>query len=1756
MPNPNLNTTPTMIQKLLLLVRSLFLNFNFSQEKFLTTNQNWILGIIFFLSSFVNYGQCTYPSGASQVDDVYTFCTDLNSTFTTSNVNAGNYVLVDVVKGYEYTFSVGNVWSSNGDPNRENITLFDASNNTNFGTLGYVRGNSGASVNWIATISGRIKVLLSKNCGTASSGGTLTLTQNAVGNNLDSQTVAGANTWRGHIYNAGGAEPTPFSNANYAGYYTIPTINFNETFGSSTACIPVYSNGTVRASMYAEGFAVRYRMTYTNTAGCYLIKVTGDDGVRLSINGGTSYIFDRWVEQGATTYDYILVNLTATTNFVLDYYENATDNRVSFDIIPFNAALNTITAPTAVSFCNGGDPGVIEGSMQYNSADVNTANPYINFQWQRQVDGGGFSNISGATNRTYDPPAYLANGTANDIVYQYKRLATVNTTKVPGATCAFSESNVVTVTNYRSSAGGTVSADQIICSGTQPGNITLTGNVGIVTKWQKTTDATFNTGIVDIPVTGTTLTGATIGNLAATTYFRAVVQSGSCMAANSSSVTIRVTQTPTITLNKTNETCASSNNGTITPVLSGGLSNIRYIKLTQKYVNTDAYQQVGEIEAFEIFTGTNVARSSNGATASATSTWSAAYPPSSAIDGNISGTNNFWHSASTNINEYILVDLQSGKNIDYLKIYNRTDCCSERGQNMLLELFDASNNLVYSKTVDLYQTNTVRNVTVNVLDVFWADSATTLNRTSLDSGTYTFNYSDVGGCSANPQANIGAINADAAITSVTGANSICIGGATTPYTANGAVLGGGTGAWSSSSPLIASVDASGNVTGLAAGTTNIVYTIAGGCAGTKSASKAIVVNANATITSVTGASSICIGGTTTPYTATGVVLGGGTGTWSSSSPLIASVDVSGNVTGLVAGTTNIVYTITGGCTGTKSAQISITVTANLSPISISPTPAQAFCATSSGTLLTVAETGGGTITRQWGKRTTTGGTIMNISGATGSTYTPTGADLGVGNWLIVCTSTPTCGSVRISNEVPVSVSANINASVSIAALPSGAICSGASVTFTATPVNPGTTPSYQWYKGSTAISLATGSTYTSTALANSDAISVRMISNATPCLTGSPATSNIITMTVNPTPTAPSASVTTQPTCAVPTGTITVSSPLPGAGISYSIDGSDYSNTSGVFINVAPSVTPYNVTIRNSSGCTSTSTAVTVNNPSGKVWNGSVSTNWTTAANWTPSGVPAITDCVVIPSTGTKPEIAVGSSVNVYSITVNSGGLLTVRSTGILTVATSVNVATGGDLVFEDDSSLLQTSTDNTINTGNITYKRITAPVRRYDFTFWSSPVTRTPNYTLNDLSPDTLFDKYYSFNPGTGWIISYSGAIPMDKGKGYIVRAPQYYDITNAAVYPATFIGKPNNGTIVVTGPITGKSFLLGNPYPSGLNATTFINDNSALGADVGALYFWTHNTPPSNLATGDYTYNYISADYAVFSLTGSITTNGATSPVGYKAAPTGIIAAGQAFFISASSTKEITFTNGMRVGAANDQFFKNAKANDEGKNRLWLNLTNTQGAFKQTLIGYLDGATNSWDINYDAKTLSGNTYVDFYSLNDTQKLSIQGRAMPFDNTDLIPLGYVSSIAGDFTISIDHADGLFDSQAVYLEDKKVGKTVDLRAGNYTFTTAIGTFTDRFVLSYTNKTLGTGDFENIENGLLVSVKDKTIKITSAKELIKEVTVFDINGKLLYDKKKVGSGELQVSNLQAANQVLLVKVTLENGFTTTRKIVFQ
>src|SRR6187200_135353 len=85
----------------------------------------------------------------------------------------------------------------------------------------------------------------------------------------------------------------------------------------------------------------------------------------------------------------------------------------------------------------------------------------------------------------------------------------------------------------------------------------------------------------------------------------------------------------------------------------------------------------------------------------------------------------------------------------------------------------------------------------------------------------------------------------------------------------------------------------------------------------KSAYQAIEVRPNAAVTSVTGGTSPLCSGATTDVIANGVVLGGGTGAWSSSDAAVATVNASGHVTAIGAGSTNIIYTITDGCSGTR-----------------------------------------------------------------------------------------------------------------------------------------------------------------------------------------------------------------------------------------------------------------------------------------------------------------------------------------------------------------------------------------------------------------------------------------------------------------------------------------------------------------------------------------------------------------------------------------------------------------------------------------------------------------------------------------------------------------------------------------------------------------------------------------------------------------------------------------------------------------------
>jgi hypothetical protein len=164
-----------------------------------------------------------------------------------------------------------------------------------------------------------------------------------------------------------------------------------------------------------------------------------------------------------------------------------------------------------------------------------------------------------------------------------------------------------------------------------------------------------------------------------------------------------------------------------------------------------------------------------------------------------------------------------------------------------------------------------------------------------------------------------------------------------------------------------------------------------------------------------------------------------------------------------------------------------------------------------------------------------------------------------------------------------------------------------------------------------------------------------------------------------------------------------------------------------------------------------------------------------------------------------------------------------------------------------------------------------------------------------------------------------------------------------------------------------------------------------------------------------------------------------------------------------------------------------------------------------------------------------------------------IQGRALPFDPTDEIKLGFTSTVAGNFTIEIDETDGLLSNQSVFIEDKWSNTVVDLNQTGYAFTTAIGTFDDRFVVRFINKTLTVNDTEKDKESVFVSSKNKELRVNSTKELIKEITIYSVEGKKIYHKNGINKTDFSITNWFLVPQIVLVKIGMQNGLSVTKKV---
>lgn len=560
------------------------------------------------------------------------------------------------------------------------------------------------------------------------------------------------------------------------------------------------------------------------------------------------------------------------------------------------------------------------------------------------------------------------------------------------------------------------------------------------------------------------------------------------------------------------------------------------------------------------------------------------------------------------------------------------------------------------------------------------------------------------------------------------------------------------------------------------------------------------------------------------------------------------------------------------------------------------------------------------------------------------------------------------------------------------------------------------------------------------------------------------------------------------------------------------------------------------------------------------------STTWVSPGVWD-NGAPDINTNTVLDfdyDTTTSSFSACRLTINSGALNIRNGDYVEVYND--LIIDGTLDIETEGSLIMIDDAGTVT-------NNGTTNVHKTTTEMETYDYTYWSSPV----DYSVSGTAVQTILtgfrpSKIYSFNTSqfsdldadsfdddqNSWTQHFSF---MSSGSGYAAMT----DGGNGHFRTITFNGRLNTGIISVPVSLSQNNAdanddwnLLGNPYPSAIFVDDFVDHNTNLD---GTVYLWTHEDDISISNPGPNAYNFNSNDYAMYNRVGGVGTASTGNPA--STVPTGYIASGQGFFIDAISAGTIEFTNAMRDRTySNDDFFRNSESDSSTlpsiteKDRMWINMTNPDGAFSQILIGYLADGTLGKDRLYDGIRLEGSNYIDFYSKDDTNlyKYGIQGRP-PFTMEDVIPLGYESGILGELTISLSETEGVLNTVTVYLRDNQLDIIHNLTNSDYTFTTGNGDFSNRFEILFQAEALSIIDNEIDPNQLsIIELQNGSVKFSVKNNLtINTVEILDLLGRTLYKLK--GNNATEIFELHNLSQTAYIaKVGLSNGQTITKRAI--
>ena len=555
-------------------------------------------------------------------------------------------------------------------------------------------------------------------------------------------------------------------------------------------------------------------------------------------------------------------------------------------------------------------------------------------------------------------------------------------------------------------------------------------------------------------------------------------------------------------------------------------------------------------------------------------------------------------------------------------------------------------------------------------------------------------------------------------------------------------------------------------------------------------------------------------------------------------------------------------------------------------------------------------------------------------------------------------------------------------------------------------------------------------------------------------------------------------------------------------------------------------------------GCTNTT-----------IWNGMT---WSNGIPNSPHTMIIIDNNFVANTSNTLNQKLVGCSFEILR------GNIVIPTGYSIIIENEIEIEPGVSFTLQDDANLIQINEDDVQNTGHILVERtFRFSPERNQYNFVNSPVIGQNIKEIYNGQPKA---QYY--RESTNSFVFFNGDYVPGRGQALSEPSPSDEQSNKTT---AVFEGVPFNGSFTLaelSNTHTGFH-LVGNPYPSALDLDSLYVQNPDL---ERRFLFWDNrgNTQITQYGDGYQGQHY--AQYNAESGTG-IPAAGVDSDLYKVRIPNGKLAVASAVMtrlIDTVTIGEIHLNNSQRTTAETQKFF--GKNLTQEKDRYWLSLSTPSQMSMINAIVYYEGGKDEYGWE-DSKASSSSENI--YSILGNHKLSIQGKPA-FNISDTIQLGYKSFQSGTYKIDLHKTEGVFshDVKIILIDlENEISHNL-IQEGAYKFNSSEGTFAERFLIVYQiseqedpedpedpeepEEPMTTLDFE--ETGLIVYKQGKETVIFSSKSKLEDLKVFNLNGQILLNQKKIQTDTFRFHNNRFGKQPILLKVKTMDGKTHNLKII--